>query len=267
MSKSNEPILNKLFKDSNTYVEEAIEVNKEEFIKVVESRRSVRIYNDAKVKEEDMLQCLELSLLSANSSNLQPWEFYWVRSPEKRAQMAAICLGQNAAKTAQECVVIVVRKDLWRQRCDAVITQQVALFKEVFGDPLGPAQKRVLMYWEKLVPLLYRSGFGVLDVGKRMVAWLRGLRSPTPREVTSGHMLTSAHRSVALASMTFMHSISAEGFDSCPLEGFDSRRLKALLGLPRGAQISMVVAIGKRVKKGVYGPRLRLPIESVVYEV
>ena len=68
MSKSNEPILNKLFKDSNTYVEAAMEVNKEEFIKVVESRRSVRIYNDSKVKEEDMLECLELSLLSANSS-------------------------------------------------------------------------------------------------------------------------------------------------------------------------------------------------------
>ena len=59
MSKTKEPILNKLFKDSNTYVEEAIELNREEFIKVVKSRRSVRIYNESKVKEEDMLECLE----------------------------------------------------------------------------------------------------------------------------------------------------------------------------------------------------------------
>ena len=66
MSKSNDRILNKLFQESNTYIEEAIDVNQEEFIKVVESRRSVRIYDKSKVKEEDMLKCLELSLLSAN---------------------------------------------------------------------------------------------------------------------------------------------------------------------------------------------------------
>ena len=74
MPKSNDRILNKLFQDTNTYTEEAISLNKEEFIKVIESRRSVRIYDDTKVKEEDMLNCLELALLSPNSSNLQPWE-------------------------------------------------------------------------------------------------------------------------------------------------------------------------------------------------
>ena len=84
MSKSNERILNKLFEDSNTYIEKAINVNKDEFIKVVESRRSVRIYDDSQVEEKDMLKCLELSLLSANSSNLQPWEFYWVKDLEKK---------------------------------------------------------------------------------------------------------------------------------------------------------------------------------------
>ena len=48
MSNSNDPILNKLFQDSNTYIEKALDVNKEEYIKVVESRRSVRIYSDEK---------------------------------------------------------------------------------------------------------------------------------------------------------------------------------------------------------------------------
>ena len=84
MSNSNDRILNKLFEDSNQYVEDAIETNKEEFIKVVESRRSVRIYNESKIKESDMLECLRLSLLSANSSNLQAWEFYWVRDENKK---------------------------------------------------------------------------------------------------------------------------------------------------------------------------------------
>jgi nitroreductase len=61
--------------------------------------------------------------------------------------------------------------------------------------------------------------------------------------------------------------VAAEGFDSCPMEGFDSRRLRRLLSLPSGAEFSMVIAIGSRVEKGVYGPRLRIPIEEVVFEV
>ena len=97
MSKSNERILNKLFKDTNTYIEDAIEVNKEEFIKVVKSRRSVRLYDNTKIKEEDMIKCLELALLSPNSSNLQPWEFYWVKDSIKKNKLIDYCLGQPAA--------------------------------------------------------------------------------------------------------------------------------------------------------------------------
>jgi nitroreductase len=240
----------------------------EVFGRLVEFRRSVRIFDaDKPVPPEVIQRSLARAVLSPNSSNLQLWEFYWVRSPEKQAGMTEVCMGQNAAKTAQEFVVVVVRKDLWRKRCDAVIGQQVAHFKQTFGEPLSAGQKRILMYWQKVIPLLYRSGFGVLDIGKRVVAWLRGFVAATPREVSSGHMRIVAHRSVALAAMTFMHSVAAEGFDSCPMEGFDSRRLRRLLSLPSGAEFSMVIAIGSRVEKGVYGPRLRIPIEEVVFEV
>ena len=240
----------------------------ENFENVIQKRRSVRLFDpDIPVPPEVIHRSLERAILSPNSSNLQLWEFYWVRDPAKREAMTTICLGQNAAATAQEIVVVVTRKDLWRKRREAVLGQQIALFKEKFGEPLSKKQKRVLLYWEKIVPLMYTSGFGVLDLGKRMVAWLRGFKAPTPREVTAGQLRISAHRSVALAAMTFMHSISAEGFDTCPMEGFDSRRLKKLLGLPRRAEISMVVAVGHRVEAGVYGPRLRVPFGDVVFEV
>ena len=121
MAKSNDPILNKLFQDTNTYKEEAISLNKKEFIKVVESRRSVRIYDQTKVKESDMMQCLELALLSPNSSNLQPWEFYWVRDKNKKEDLITACFSQNAAKTAQELIVAVSRIDTWRRNRDLIL--------------------------------------------------------------------------------------------------------------------------------------------------
>ena len=58
-------------------------INKEEFIKVVKSRRSVRVYNDEVVPEDVIHSCLDLALLAPNSSNLQAWKFYWVKSKKK----------------------------------------------------------------------------------------------------------------------------------------------------------------------------------------
>ena len=84
------------------------------FIKTIKNRRSVRVYNKEQVKEEDMRLCLELALLAPNSSNLQPWEFYWVRTENKKNKLIEYCLGQPAAATAKELVVAVARPDYWK---------------------------------------------------------------------------------------------------------------------------------------------------------
>ena len=53
------------------YEEKAETINKEEFIKTIKSRRSVRSFTSEKVLEKDMMECLELALLAPTSSNLQ----------------------------------------------------------------------------------------------------------------------------------------------------------------------------------------------------
>ena len=72
------------------------------------------------------------------------------------------------------------------------------------------------------------------------------------------------HKSTSLACAHFMLAMRAHGFDTCPMEGFDSRRVKRLLGLPRRAQITMVISAGKRAKGGIYGDRFRFDQEKVV---
>jgi len=256
MSESNDRILNKLFKESNTYIEEAVDLNKEEFIKVVESRRSVRIYNESKVEAEDMLKCLELSLLSANSSNLQPWEFYWVKDLDKKQQLIDYCLGQPAAATAQELVVCVARPDNWK-----VNTQ---LMLDMFKEKELP--KAVSTYYNKIVPLAYNQGFlGLFGLIKKISTFFIGLKRSIPREPTSfNDMKIWAHKSTALACQTLMLSLRAFGYDSCPMEGVDSRKIKKLLKLPKKAQICMVISAGKRAKNGVYGKRFRLEKERFI---
>ena len=82
------------------------------FDKIVNERRSVRIYDEnATFDESAVSRSLDRALLSPNSSNLQLWEFYRVKTKEKKDELAKYCLGQNAAKTANDLIVIVTRKD------------------------------------------------------------------------------------------------------------------------------------------------------------
>ena len=73
-----------------------------DFFEVVKKRRSVRKFNDSEVPQDVMRKCLKASLLAPNSSNLQPWEFYWVRSLEKKERLVEACFSQNTAKTAKD---------------------------------------------------------------------------------------------------------------------------------------------------------------------
>ncbi len=76
-----------------------------------------------------------------------------------------------------------------------------------------------------------------------------------------------AHKSAGLAAQNFMISLAAIGYDTCPMEGSDTTRVKKILDLPWGAEISMVIGCGVRDEKGVYGPRFRVPFEEVYRKV
>jgi nitroreductase len=73
------------------------------------------------------------------------------------------------------------------------------------------------------------------------------------------------HKSCALAAQTFMLSIAAEGFHSCPMEGFDEVRVRRELNLPLSAEINMIIAVGRGTEKGIWGKRNRVPFNDVVF--
>jgi nitroreductase len=77
-------------------------------------------------------------------------------------------------------------------------------------------------------------------------------------------MRVVAHKSAALAAENFMISMAAIGYDTCPMEGFDSLRVKKALNLPWASEVTMVIGCGIRDEdKGVYGPRFRIPFDEV----
>jgi nitroreductase len=243
------------------HVETAMETNSEAFEQVVRSRRSTRVFTDDPIPEQVMRKCLDLTLLAPNSSNLQPWEFYWVRDDGKKKQLAKLCLGQPAATTAQELVVCVARLDTWRRNR--------RLMLEALERSGNDVPESALRYYRRLVPLVYEQGpFHLYGPFKKLLFSLLALRKPMPRgPAGKADMQVWAHKSTALACENLMLSLRAFGFDSCPMEGIDPHRIRKLLGLPRAAEVSMVISAGKRANKGIYGEQLRCDRSLFVFEV
>jgi nitroreductase len=229
------------------------------FASVVRNRRSVRVYDRTPVPETVMRNCLELALLAPNSSNLQSFEFYWVRSPEKRAALVTACFEQNAASTAAELVVCVGRIDK--------IFPHAKQMLEILSQTKVP--KAVLDYYKKIVPLAYSTGpLSVLAPFKWLMFSFVGFFRPMPREPLGKPGLRLwASKSAALACENFMLAVTSHGFDTCPMEGLDSRRVKKILGLPCSSVVVMAISVGKRAPEGVYGPQIRFPSKQLIHEV
>ncbi len=237
----------------------------ESFDQIVNTRRSVRIYDNTIEFDSSVVQkSLERAVLAPNSSNMQLWEFYRVKSEHKKAELATYCLNQSTAKTANELIVIVTRADLWKKRQQFMIeTLKTAQTK----DPKS-IDPRVFDYYGKLIPTLYNNdSLGIAAFFKKIFVSIKGISSPFYREVGRNDIRVMVHKSAALAAQTFMLSITAEGYDTCPMEGFDSKRIKKMLDLPSGAEINMVISVGKAKPEGIFGPRVRVENSEVIYTI
>ena len=131
------------------------------------------------------------------------------------------------------------------------------------------APKSVKKYYGKIVPLAYRQGFlSIRGYLKKIAMEIRGIKKPTPREPYSKRgMAVWAHKSTALACENLMLALRAYGYDSCPMEGIDSKRIKKLLELKKPAEISMVLSAGKRAENGVYGKQVRFNSKYFIHEL
>jgi len=233
------------------------------FDEIVRTRRAVRKFDPTDYDPNAVSRSLERAHLAPSSSNMQLWEFYRVSQPETMKLLSRFCMGQNTTETAREMIVVVARPDLWRRRAQS----NYNFVKENLGDRPAFKGRSALSYYSKLMPMLYNNDpLGIRGAIKKIVAWFIGLRRPMVREVSGADMRVVTHKSAALAAQTFMLSMVAEGHDTCPVEGFDSVRVKRLLNLPRRAEINMVITCGKRIPEGIYGPRFRVPLSEVVFQ-
>ena len=235
----------------------------------IQYRRSVRKYKQEEIDEEKIKKCIENATLAPNSSNMQLWEFYHISDKKILQKLSKACCDQNAAKTAVNMVVFVTRRDKWKVRAKQNLHFLEKMFdkQEKAGIDVARRRKVSRRYYKKLMPTIYTDFFGLIGFYKKILSIFIGLFRPIYREVLYTDQKVIIHKSMALAAQNFMLSMTEIGYDTCPMEGSDTSRVKKILNLPRKTEINMIVGCGVRSEKGVYTERFRVPFNEVYRKI
>ena len=226
------------------------------FYAAADTRRTVRDFLPEPVPQEVLDRCLDAALKAASSSNLQHWEYVIIRDPAKRREAESVCLSQKGPASAPLYLAVVAHTDTWQRTARFMLDT----LKE--RGILRPSQQQ---YWGRSIGILYRTGpFGLLGLAKKAASRLLSLLKPSHNLLSRADLRVLAHKSTALSAATFMLALRAEGYDSCPMEGFDARRAAKLLGLKGEEEVCMFLAVGRRAPDGIRFDRALLPREWTV---
>jgi nitroreductase len=231
-----------------------------EVLDAIFQRRAVKVFEPVEISEGLREQILNAARHAPSSFNSQPYKFYWVGSGAKKAAVAKLCLGQKPAETASALVVAVA--DL-----ESLSATAQAQLEWMRGGNFTEEQIRDYARKAKIGRILFTPGpFGMFAAIKRALFRLLNLRMVIGMPPLSRQDLFKwATKSTSLACQNLMIAAEALGMNTCPMEGFDGRRLSKYLGLSgRHHEIVMVIAIGKKSCTHNDPPQWRRPLDATV---
>lgn len=230
-----------------------------DIFETINKRRSIRRYTNKTVPSEVITKALEAAILAPNSSNAQTWDFYWVKSEDNKKKLIKYCLNQSAARTAAELIVVVASPKSWKRSQPELVEYTKSI----------QAPKQVQLYYKKLIPMMYRWGFlNSIGILKKVIFFVVGIFRPIVRgPAMRSEIQEVCIKSAALASENFVLAITAQGYATCMMEGFDEKRVKNLLALKCSDRAVMVISVGEESENGTWGPRFRMDSKKVIHIV
>lgn len=231
-----------------------------ETLSAIFQRRAVKCFDPVSIPEGIREQILSAARYAPSSFNLQPYKLYWVGSQAARAEVARLCMGQKPAETASALVVAVA--DIGSLA--ATSKSQAEWMRNANFD-----EKKIRGYERsaKIGRILFLPGpFGSFAVVKwvifRLLNMFKVIGMPP---LFRRDLFRWAMKSTSLACQNLMIAAESLGMSTCPMEGFDGRRLLRYLGLfDRHHEIVMVIAIGKKSCDYVELPQWRRPFNATV---
>jgi nitroreductase len=227
------------------------------FQRVNRNRRAVRDFDGSTIPDEDVEAVLSETLLAPSSGNTQPYVIHWLRSPAMKAAAASACRNQRAARSASTLLVFV--------SASRFALQTASMFHDYVESTPELSEKSRGYHLRQL-----KTGRWFLRIAASVI-WsplhsflATAFPSLTLLPFGSKAVRNWLARSALFAVQTTLLAASARGLDTCPMEGFDARKLARILGLKRGDVIPIVVALGRRRPDALIEPRWRRPFEVAV---
>lgn len=229
-----------------------------DILDVIFQRRAVKLFEPVVIAQAPRERILNAARHAPSSFNLQPYKLYWVESEAKKAAVAKLCLEQVPAETASALVVVIADIGSMPE------TTQSQL-KWMRGSNFAESKIRDYERTARIGRILFMRGpFGIFAVVKRALFWILNLfQTIGMPPLCRRDLFKWATKSASLACQNLMLAAEALGFNTCPMEGFDRRRLSQYLGLSaQDHEIVMVIAIGKKSPAYVEPPQWRRPLDA-----
>ena len=200
--------------------------NREELTASLAFRHACKRFDsDRRIPEEDRRFILEAARLAPSSFGMEPWRFLVIRDVELKAALRPHCWDQPQITECSDLVII-----LAQIAAPADPEYYTAMFQR-----RGLPEEMTRAYIER-----YESYIGKLH---SIQAWVS-----RQCYIAADHMMVYA---------------SLIGVDSCPIEGFEPRKVDKVLGIDRQKERSvLLLPLGYRVREA--GLKLRRSFEEVV---
>lgn len=224
----------------------------ERLLEVIRARRATRRFRSDPVSEHVLNDLLDAARWAPSGYNLQPTTFVVVSDPDQRAALKAACMDQQQITQAPIAVVFVGDRRVVQSNFENVIKHERAAGG--LNDQYEPALR-------KYVGLAFNAGpLGLGWLGKAMLPMFgRFMCIPSIPAVQRRYWLA---KQTSLAAMNFMLAAEAAGLATCPMEGFDERRVRRALGIPRCHLPILVTPLGYSDGDAT---KMRLPLADLVH--
>ena len=196
-----------------------------EFGAVIRHRRATQHFKSDEVPAEVIDRALELAGQAPSGYNFQPWRFLVVRKAERRAALQKAAFGQPKIGEAPVVIIAFAQRDGWKNPVDKILAQA--------GKARGLSTQQIDEIRKKALEFI-----GAKDPA----AWL--------------------NKHVMIAFTHLMLAFEAQGWDTAPMEGFDSKAVAEEFKLPADSEVIALLAVGR-----AKGPEAAYPGRLAVSEI
>jgi nitroreductase len=230
-------------------------INLDDFESLAKSRRSTRNFSHEPVPTELLERIIDIARWSPSGYNLQPTHFVLVTDPKIKAGLVPACLKQRQVAEAAAVVVITGDRRVYQNNSEAMLAMEHA------AGSIDAAYAKLL---RRVLPLVFGQGpVGVGWLSKFLAIPIMGIFTPTP-SLPAVHKRFWLTKQTMLCAMTFMLAAKAAGLATLPMEGFDERRVRKVLKIPRSQIVPVVIAIGYSKDQDL--KKTRLPLERFIHK-